>query len=311
MSDTDQRTSKTLSLAEITSRVNASADGKEPIAPAYDCTHCNDLGLIAYDVPVGHPHHGKLVPCSRCEKGREMQRTILSRKFEQVHLPRHYIDARLRNWFDNLTAEQRKGKYLAYCFTLSFAEHGGQASAHDAIDLFSEANAVHQIVKQLPASLVGQRQQADKVRFGLVLQGAVGIGKTWLMAAALNAMRDTHHVTFAKCSDLLEEIISTWGTSEKQSDALDPYRHTEILFLDDVHMDTTNKVSTYYREIMTTLIRHRYDHQMPTMITTNADKNTFYEAWGKRVADAVLDMCHWVPMGGDKLRDTTQDWSAL
>jgi DNA replication protein DnaC len=131
------------------------------------------------------------------------------------------------------------------------------------------------------------------------------------MAAVLNAMRESHHVIFARSDDVLSAAKDTWGTQETQSDALARYQYAEILFLDDMHIDTNLKLSSHYREIMTSLIRHRYDHNMPTMITCNMEKSEFYEDWGKRLADAVMDMCHWIPIGGEKLRDTDQDWSAI
>lgn len=301
----DERTNKTLSLSEMAKRMGI--EHYEPLPEVSPtCTYCRDLGWIKAD--SDNPHiHGRIIPCNHCALGEENKRDILIRKFRQTQLPEHYADARLADWHGNLTSEERKGKYLAYYFTESFVAKGGWASTHDAITKLEEAN----IFRQLPDFLTNQLNQPDKMRFGLVLQGSVGIGKTWLLAAALNALRDSHHVIFARSGDVLEEAVSTWGTSDKQSDVLAPYRQAEILFLDDMHIDTSTRMATHYREIMTTLIRHRYDHKMPTMITCNSDKDTFYEEWGKRLADAVLDMCHWIPMGGDKLRDTEQEWSAI
>lgn len=307
MPEKDQRTNKTTSMMDIARQFGVNAH-QPPIAePSYTCEACHDLGYITPDVPLDHPKRGTLLPCPACELGQENKRQILIRKFKQTQLPSNYANAHLEDWFQNLSPEQRQGKYLAYFFAGTFAASGGLVSVHDALSRFWAAK----IFKTLPDFLTAQLNQPDKLRYGLVLQGAVGIGKTWLAAAALNAMRDKHHVIFARSGDMLEAAISTWGTTEKQTDVLEAYRSAEILFLDDVHIDTSNKLSSYHREIMTTLIRYRYDHRMPTMITCNSDKETFYEEWGKRLADAVMEMCHWIPMGGDKLRDTEQDWKAI
>jgi DNA replication protein DnaC len=302
----NDRNNKPMSMADLARQRGIEAQPQQEVETSYTCEYCQDVGMIKADNPNLRVH-GRLVPCPECERGAANMRDILARKFRQTQMPEHYAVARLADWFNNLTSDERKGKYLAYYFTQSFVASSGWASTHDAIHKLENAN----IFRQLPDFLTAQLAQPDKARFGLVLQGSVGIGKTWLMAAALNALRDSHHVIFARSGDVLEEAVSTWGTSDKQSDALAPYRQAEILFLDDVHIDTTTKMATHYREIMTTLIRHRYDHKLPTMITCNADKETFYEDWGKRLADAVLDMCHWIPMGGDKLRDTEQNWKAI
>lgn len=307
MPNKDERTNKTMSMMDIARQFDTDAHQLPAAEPSHTCDVCHDLGYVTPDVPLDHPKRGKLYPCPACELGQQNKREYLIRKFKQTQLPENYANAHLEDWFQNLSPEQRRGKYLAYFFTQTFATADGLVSVHEAITRFQEAK----LFKSLPDFLTAQLNQPDKQRFGLVLQGAVGIGKTWLMAAALNAMRDKHHVIFVRSGDMLDAVISTWGTTEKQTDVLETYRGAEILFLDDVHIDPNNKISGYHREIMTTLLRYRYDHRMPTMMTVNADKETFYEDWGKRLADAVLDMCHWIPMGGDKLRDTKQDWKAI
>jgi hypothetical protein len=45
---------------------------------------------------------------------------------------------------------------------------------------------------------------------------------------------------------------------------------------------------------------------LPTLITTNHNIEQFYSLWGERTADVVAEMCAWIHLGGEKLRNVSQ-----
>ncbi len=134
----------------------------------------------------------------------------------------------------------------------------------------------------------------------LVLRGGVGCGKTHLAAAIANeAMRARIPVLFAVVPDLLDHLRSTFSpTSEIQYDELfEGVRSTVLLVLDDLG---TESATPWAQEKLFQLINHRYNNQLPTVITTNRRLESLDERIQSRMGDRVL--CTMVEMAAKDYR---------
>ncbi len=122
----------------------------------------------------------------------------------------------------------------------------------------------------------------------LVLRGGVGSGKTHLAAAIANeAVQLGNAVLFAIVPDLLDHLRATFSpTSAIQYDKMfEGVRSTFLLVLDDLG---TESATPWAQEKLFQLINHRYNNQLPTVITTNRRLESLDERIVSRIGDRVL-----------------------
>lgn len=102
---------------------NGHADGAAP-EPRWSCPVCKDAGWVRMDVPVGHPHFGKLWPCDCTLKKRESRLDEEKRRISN-------LDAFTRHTFEEF--DVLPGTEDAFAAALAFAQepdgwlflHGG------------------------------------------------------------------------------------------------------------------------------------------------------------------------------------------
>ena len=153
---------------------------------------------------------------------------------------------------------------------------------------FREGELVEEQSKNLFAVWDAVRSYAEKPwpQGWLLLWGTFGCGKTHLAAAAAN-----HRISvmeqpalFVVVPDFLDYL--RWTFKPNSQAEFDPYFQTvkdiEFLVLDDLGAEYS---SDWVRETMYELINHRYNSELPTIITTNA------EAWDlePRIQSRILD----------------------
>ena len=125
------------------------------------------------------------------------------------------------------------------------------------------------------------RDYAENPEGWLFLHGGCGVGKTHLaVAIARHAMEHRRaRVLFAVVPDLLDHLRSTFdpGTGTTYDARFEDIRGAWLLILDDLGTENT---TPWAREKLYQIFNHRYNEQLPTVVTSNQDF--------RRIEDRVL-----------------------
>lgn len=139
----------------------------------------------------------------------------------------------------------------------------------------------------------------------LFLFGGYGCGKTHLAAAIANeAIRRECPTMFSVVPDLLDHLRSTFGPSSEveYDERFELIRNIPLLVLDDLGTEST---TPWAREKLFQLMNHRYNHRLPTVITSNGDLDKLDPRLHSRLQDVAL--CERVLIeAGDYRRLTMQ-----
>jgi DNA replication protein DnaC len=229
-------------LGDILKRLDAtrpspdgSSDGRRmeaPSQPADVCRICGGRGWYTPDVPAGHPSFGRIVTCD-CQKERliEERSTRLLRYSNLGHLTR---------------------------FTFDTLDARGRADDPESQRLFG--NACETAV-----------EYADNPAGWLIFTGPNGSGKTHLAAAIANrAIQQGHVVFFVHVPDLLDHLRATYAPASdiSYSEMFDQVVNTPLLILDGLGSQST---TPWAQEKLHQIINHRFNAQLPTIVTTALD----------------------------------------
>lgn len=150
---------------------------------------------------------------------------------------------------------------------------------------------------------------ADVPKFGAMLCGNVGNGKTTMLYAfqtAVNFLSERswfkddegktvrHSIRIASTKDLIQIAKTDW----KQYESI---RDFPLLALDELG-EEPREVRNYgdFISPIVDLIEHRYIGQRFTLITTNLAPNKLEDAYGPRVADRFREMLTIISFGNEK-----------
>jgi DNA replication protein DnaC len=139
--------------------------------------------------------------------------------------------------------------------------------------------------RSLKKAFDAARKYAEKPKGWLVFTGAHGSGKTHLAAAIANYAQDMGKIPlFIMVPDLLDHLRSTFNPASPVSydQLFEAVRNAELLILDDLG---TQSATPWAREKLYQLFTHRYNAQLPTVITT-ADSLDEMDA---RIRSRMLD----------------------
>lgn len=134
---------------------------------------------------------------------------------------------------------------------------------------------------------------AEEPQGWLVLMGGTGVGKTHLAAAIANAVQAKGEtVFFSIVPDLLDHLRAAFApTSETTYDALfDKIREAYLLVLDDLGAENSTAWAT---EKLFQIINYRYNHHMPTVITTNHKRLAQLD---ERIRSRLTDVSFVIPL---------------
>ena len=228
---------------------SSGADSTDNTEGNPECPVCQGVGWISPDVPFGDPDFGKGLPC-KC----------LRAKWE-AKLPERFalysnIGPLARLTFDNLIPQ-------------------GRTADEDNRRLFQVAYDE-------------AKKYADNPNGWLVLIGASGSGKTHLAAAITNhCIQSLKRTFFMVVPDLLDHLRATFGPNSAVTydELFDQVRNVPILILDDLGVQRS---SPWASEKLFQILNHRFNAQLPTVITTNVDIDRLDENLKTRLTDPQL-----------------------
>jgi len=135
---------------------------------------------------------------------------------------------------------------------------------------------------------------------GFFFFGGVGTGKSHAAIALCNALIDRYflQVYFAKTGETMARIRRSIFENNNDS-ILRDVMTAELLVLDDLGIDnrTDYMVETLYR-----IIDHRYEHKLPTVITSNATLDDIGQRYLPQISSRINEMCILVKFGGEDRR---------
>jgi DNA replication protein DnaC len=193
------------------------------------CGICGGLGWLTSEVPVGHPEFGRLIICE-CQQ-QEIQEDQYSRLLRYSGL----------GYLTRFTFESLKPEGLA---DEPESQQKFQAAYGETVDF------------------------CDKPSGWLVIAGPHGSGKTHLAAAIGNRCIERGHVVFfSHVPDLLDHLRATYSPTSDvgYSELFEQVRSTPLLILDGLGSHST---TPWAEEKLRQIINHRYNAELPTVVTT-------------------------------------------
>ena len=228
--------------------ISSAGDSTERIGDP-ECEICNGVGWVTPDVAFGHADFGKAIPCKCVQVEWDAQ---VPQRLEQYS----NLGPLARLTFDNLIPQ-------------------GRSPDEDNRRLFQ-------------AAYEAAKRYAAEPRGWLVLMGTSGGGKTHIAAAVANYCIGLRVRTFFMVvPDLLDHLRATFGpNSEVTYDELfEQVRNVPLLVLDDLGAQTSSPWAT---EKLYQVLNHRFNAQLPTVITMNMSLDRLDESLQSRLTDPAL-----------------------
>ncbi|HLF76242.1 MAG TPA: ATP-binding protein [Dehalococcoidia bacterium] len=242
------------SAATATSAVPTDAESVEDGA-ADVCPHCHGAGFLRRDLPLDHPDFGKAVACDCAQAESPALRLERLQRYSS-------LGPLTRLTFGNLV------------------EHGRSANPRD---------------RQLFKGLVSDaRAFAEEPAGWMLIHGPSGAGKTHVAAAIANrCIERGQPALFVVVPDLLDHLRASYNpNSEIGYDALiEQIRSAPVLILDDLGAQST---TGWAYEKLFQVFNHRYNAQLPTIVTTNLSVERIEERLRMRLTDPAIARVYYV-----------------
>ena len=168
---------------------------------------------------------------------------------------------------------------LLRSMTFESFDRRGQAVDDKALDSLKEAYRL-------------SREFAEEPHLWLVLLGPTGCGKTHLAAAIANYLIERRRPAyFVVVPDLLDHLRSTYSPDSKvpYDELFETIRTAPLLILDDLGAHSS---TPWAEEKLYQLVNYRYNHRLPSVVTTNLSIDELDQRIASRFADLkVSTLC--------------------
>ncbi|CCO09480.1 ATP-binding protein [Desulforamulus hydrothermalis] len=251
-------------LVKLKNQIKSAVKVTQPIKKA-TCQLCNDRGIYLEGEYA--------VPCS-CVK-----RKALEIKFKNCQIPR----AMLNHSFNNFN-------FKYYSPTIK-----EPLSKRTYLEI---AQRTYQYAQEFARDFV-----RGEAREGLLIQGPVGSGKTYLACCIANYVlrHSDQAVLFVVVPDLLEKIKASYSNTSQFTEysLVEAACEVPLLIMDDLG---AHSYTEWTRNKIYNIINYRLNHELPTVITTNLFlAGDLTELIGERTVSRIEQMCR--PLWLERERD--------
>lgn len=154
--------------------------------------------------------------------------------------------------------------------------------------------------------LVAETLAGDSHKFGLLLAGTCGNGKTTTMRAVQSVVMLLNNTYYNRCGQRIgNRLLEARGIAQlsDKTGTLNIYQTTPLLFIDDLGREPT-EVMRYgnVTSPITELLEYRYNQRLTTIVTTNLEPSEIREKYGDRIADRFNEMFVVVRYTGNSYR---------
>ena len=124
---------------------------------------------------------------------------------------------------------------------------------------------------------------------GILLKGGCGTGKTHLAMSILREIAEAGIPgMFVVVPDLLAKMRASFSLRDGKADELlKAAKDAAVLVLDDLGAEDPKP---WVPELIYVLINHRYEHMLPTVITTNCNGKELEAVFGRRIVSRLSEM---------------------
>jgi DNA replication protein DnaC len=232
--------------AGATSPTGDAPPSVEDAPEAPPCPHCGGFGFVRRPLPLGHPQFGRARPCDCVLAETAEERQTRLLRYSNLGLLR-------RLTFDTLMPRGRS------------------------------AEPLHQ--ERFALALDAARRYAEQPEGWLALLGRSGAGKTHLAAAIAN-----HRIAlgrpalFIVVPDLLDHLRASYRPDavETYDSLFEQVRNAPLLILDDLGAQSP---TPWAGEKLYQIVNHRYNAQLPTVVTAALALDDLDERLRTRLGD--------------------------
>lgn len=129
------------------------------------------------------------------------------------------------------------------------------------------------------------------------MTGARGTGKTHLGVSAVRALKG-HYVNM---EDLIYKVESSlnFKSPQTEEEIFKFYTEVDFLVIDEIGRSLKREKET---EILSYILRKRYDNQLPVIVISNLDKEVLVKMLGGAVKDRLDEVAVSIEFKGDSYR---------
>lgn len=232
--------------------------------PKWDCPHCLDTGKIL--------KNGISLPCGCSFKQRRqtlLKRSALPRKLENAN-------------FQNLNLQL-------------FSNEPLPASSQRTIK--ENAELVFDAAKKFAYTF-----EKDKNMRGLLIEGPVGSGKSYLLGCIANYLIDRDiEVRYLVYGDLIQKIKSSFQPNSETTTEkiLNELLQVPVLLIDDLG---TEHITEFTSSTLYQIIDRRYREELPFIVTSNFSPNELSQRMGlmgERIFQRIVETCRYFQLIGN------------